>query len=303
MSKAVIIAWPHVLGTPLVQSIIELSGTFDIYFEKIEITKQTTPPDLFITMCRYKNVISWVNHGFSFEVQSKNRNMLYLENGLLTRGKTFFFDDNGYGNYSNIVSRKDNCRQYSPQITELVVKKLTDFGFCFKKDNNNSKKIVIGLQGTSGDEDLLKTCIKYLPRDSTVVVRPHPGQLDRCKTAYDTLECEKAGYAWDSIECPFESISLCEALIVNNSALMFKGLAMGKKVATCNRGIHSGSTAVLDCSRNLPLLRKIFDFIPNYDATLNLLCGIELNMISREATPHDLLQNTNFVNWLTRYKR
>ena len=303
MGNAALIAWPHILTTPLVHSIIEVSRSFDIHLQKTEITKQTEPSDLFITMCQYKNVITWVNHGFSFETQNKDRNVLYLENGLLTRGKTFFLDDNGYGNYSNIVSQKYNCKKYPNYIRHLILEKLKNYGFRFEANNFITGKVVIGLQGTGGDENLIEICKKYLPKHSKVVVRPHPGQYKRCLEVFDNTKCAESGFTLDQIICPFDSLASCEALVVNNSALMFKALAMGKKVAACNRGVFSGSEAFLDCSRNPTLLRNIFDFQTNSDATIDLLCGIETQMVSRNATAHDLMQNTNFVNWLIRYRR
>jgi hypothetical protein len=118
--------------------------------------------------------------------------------------------------------------------------------------------------------------------------------------AFDLLKCEEQGYVFDGNKSPYGTLLDCEGLIVNNSALMYKALAMGIKVASCDRGVYSGSKAILDCSRNVGLLKYIFDFVPNFEATMNLLCAIQINSVSRNANSQELLHNTNFANWLIR---
>jgi hypothetical protein len=282
---------------------IELAYEFDVNLERVELEKGIDSESHYILMCQYQNVIAWVNYGVPFDVQSRERNTLYFENGLLNRGYTYFLDDNGYGNYSNIVSRKDNCKKYSTEYQNHVVATLKGAGFIFEQLREQSKIVVIGLQGNGSDEKLLQNCIKYLPKCKKIIVRPHPNQIPKCKKSFDESGCESLGYIFDETKSAFDSLIDCEALIVNNSALMFKGLTMGKKVAACERGVYSGSSAVLDCSRNPSLLKHIFSFVPNEEATLNLLCGIQINSVPREANPQDLLYNTNFANWLIRIRR
>jgi hypothetical protein len=303
MIKAAIITWPNIMLSNLVISMKKLAYEFDIDLQEVPLAPKTGGKEHYSLISKFEHVVSWANHGKPFEQQNKERNILHFENGLLTRGETFYLDDNGYGSSSNIVLRKYNTQKYSDTVKSNLITLLVDAGFLFECPLEKTNTILVGLQGKFNDNRLLQNCVKFLPQDANVLVRPHPGLYDKCCEIFNENCSQHQNYKLDTEKDPFQSLLRCDALIVNNSSLMYKAMCMNKKVATCDKGFHTNSTAVLDCTTNPQLLSKIYDFQPDFDATLNLLCGIQSQAVSRNATISDLLNNPNFANWLIRTRK
>lgn len=303
MTEAAIVTWPGILTTPLVQSMKILAFDFDVRIIERPLIANSDGKSHYKLLQQYKNVISWTYHGANCEQQNRERNTLYFENGLLVRGKTYYLDDNGYNSCSNIVLRKYNVQTYDDETKKFVVNKLIENNFIFRSENTYNGCILIGLQGNYLDRKLLRNCIKFLPKTDLIVVRPHPGQIEKCYEVFEENCKELSNFVFDTEKDAFKSLMRCDALIVNNSSLMYKAMCMGKKVAACERGFHTNSRAVLDCSINPQLLSNIYDFAVDSDAVMNLICGIYLQSVSSQATTKDLLYNTNFTNWLIRIRR
>ena len=102
VSESAVITWPIVYKSPLVQTMIRACGEFGVLmkYEQLETGESLKHYD---KIKPYKNVISWVCFAKPDEFWKSNYNFLFLENGLLDRGKSYYLDSNGYGILSNIV--------------------------------------------------------------------------------------------------------------------------------------------------------------------------------------------------------
>jgi hypothetical protein len=295
-TTAALITWPNVYKTDTVKSMIDACLEFDIILNAVPLYEGITGKEHFELISKYKNVISWVCFSASDDLVKKDRNYLFFENGIIMRGKTFYLDDNGYGVNSNIVTRGYNKQKYCKKYIYEVYDSLKQLGWKIGTGFYKNGPILIGLQARPQEDlKLLMKCKKYLPKNAKIIVRSHP--KNRNKECSDF--CESCGWEQDDISDPFMSLSRSRALVVNSSSIMYKALAMEIPVATCDRGFHSGTAAVLDCSRNPDLLSFIFDFRFELECSQNLICSLHDNSISSNIKKsNDLLINTNFANWL-----
>jgi len=302
LRNASIITWPGILKNGLVASLVEACSRFDINLERISLDDALKGKGHFQTIEESKNSIAWLCYGIPQEEQKKKANILFFENGLLDRGRSFYLDDNGYGQFSNVVAKGYNTQPCSKEDINALDEKLIKAGW--KKFPTVKDKIVmIALQSRYySDLNLLQKCAKFIPKDAKVIIREHPLHRDKTVENYGKFCKEYPNWEIDTISDAFESLGRCRALIVNSSSMMYKALYMGISTAACERGFIRGSTAVLDCSRNESLLSSIFDFRFNQDATDRLLCGIDKSSISANATIDEVLLNTNFGNWLKRFR-
>jgi hypothetical protein len=274
---------------------------FDIKLEKVAL--ESTDKSHYPQILEYKNTIAWMCHSVPQEEQKKRVNMLFFENGLLDRGRTYYLDDNGYGRYSNVVLRRYNTQPCSDEEVAAINLRLEKAKWKKPEKITKDRVVMIALQSKYGeDKKMLEKCETFLPKDAKVIIREHQARRKDAQKNYGYL-CERnKQWEFDFIEDAFESLHRCSALVVNTSSMMYKGLYCGIPVAACDRGFNGESAAVLDCSRNPSLLSNIFDFKFNQEATNRLLCGIDKSSISGNAMLCDVLQNTSFGNWLRRFK-
>jgi hypothetical protein len=305
IGTASVISWPGVLKTKLVQSFGLACRSFDIFLEHIPFVEgvNTSASKHFETIQQKKNSIAWVCFSPSEAEQKRKVNILFLENGLLDRGKSYYLDDNGYGQYSNIVALRENVRKFPQSYVDEVYVKLAVCGWKRPEKVSKDRVIMAALQARKHEDTiLLKNCEKYLPKNTKVIIRGHPRDRQKMQEFYAPF-CERnPSWEIDFIDDPFDSLARCGALVVNSSSMMYKALYMGIPVAAFTRSFHSGSSAVLDCSRNPNMLTHVFDFRHNQDYSERLICSINYHSISANASVDEVLVNTNFGNWLRRFR-
>lgn len=304
IGSASVISWPGVLGTKLVRSLGEACLSFDILLEHIPLVDgvNTSSSEHFASITKKKNSIAWVCFSPSEAEQKKKSNILFLENGLLDRGKSYYLDDNGYGQFSSIVALRENVRKFPQSYVDEVYLKLNNIGWK-NKSLVKDKIIMAALQARERDDSfLLSNCEKYLPKNAKVIIRGHPKDRKKTEKIHSYFLERNKNWEIDNIDDPFDSLERCSALVVNSSSMMFKALYMGIPVAALSRGFNSGSPSVLDCSRNLNLLSFILDFRHNQDYAERLICSISYHSVRSDVSVDEILVNKNFGNWLKRFR-
>jgi hypothetical protein len=305
IGTASVISWPGVLKTKLIQSFGLACRSFDINLEHIPFIDgvNTSASSHFKAIQQNKNCIAWVCFYPSEAEQKRKVNILFLENGILDRSKSYYLDDNGYGQYSNIVALRENVRKFPQNYVDEVYAKLANCGWKQNQKVIKDRIIMAALQARKNEDTiLLKNCEKYLSKNTKVIIRGHPRDRQKIQEIYAPFCQRNPSWEIDFIDNPFDSLSRCGALVLNSSSMMYKALYMGIPVAAFVRSFHSGSAAVLDCSRNPHMLTHIFDFRHNQDYAERLICAINYHSISANSTVDEVLANTNFGNWLRRFR-
>ena len=297
---AFLITWPKVYETSLCLMMKRVCKSFDIDLQNKPLFDGCTGSNHAEMIKSASNVISWVCFAKSEELKF-NRNLLFFENGLLDRGLSYYLDDNGYGASSNIVAKGYNVKSYNYNYVQDVFNYLRSLKWPIGIGAKVNGPIMIALQARKNeDEELLIKCKSYLPKKSKVIIRCHPVTKEPLLTYSKYLD---NNWEIDSITDVFDSLSRCRGVVVNSSSILFKALAMGIPVAACKRGFHSGTNAVMDCSRNERMLQFFLDYRFDEIASQNLICAIKENSISKDISSIDeLLMNSNFANWLKRIR-
>lgn len=291
--QASLITWLKIYKTDLCLTIKNACKDFDIDIKELPLYPGCDGNQHFKMISSCPNVISWVCLARSEDEVKTNSNVLFFDKDLLDVNGFYYFDDNGYGVRSNIVSHKYNNKSYPDSYVSQVYDSLKIEGWPILHGCKKDGPIMIALQDKLEDEELIRKCKKYLPKKSKVVIR---GGSNSSKFLQNSENWEL-----DHIDNDFDSLSRCSSLVVNSNNIMFKALAMGIPVASCSRWFHSGTSAVFDCSRNESLLKYILDFRFNEKSSRNLICAIRENSISKNIVEIDeLLRNSNFSNWLKR---
>lgn len=298
---ASLITWPGVYETSLCLMMRRACKAFDIDLQNNPLFEGCTGSNHASMIKAMPNVISWVCFARSEEELKLDRNLLFFENGLLDRGRSYYLDDNGYGASSNIVAKGYNNKSYDSSYVQEVFSYLSSLKWPIGVGPQASGPIMVALQSRKNeDEELLTKCKAYLPKKSKVIIRCHPKTKDPSSLYSKHLD---GNWEIDSITDVFSSLARCRGVVVNSSSIIFKALAMGIPVAACRRGFHSGTTAVMDCSRNERLLQFFLDYRFEERASQNLICAIRENSIPKDISNIDeLLRNSNFANWLKRIR-
>jgi hypothetical protein len=298
---ASLITWPGVYETSLCLMMKRACRLFDIDLQNNPLFDGCTGSMHSEMIKASPNVISWVCFARSEEELKFDRNLLFFENGLLDRGLSYYLDDNGYGASSNIVAKGYNNHSYDDSYVKEVFDYLRSLRWPIGVGSKADGPIMIALQYRKNeDEELLAKCKKYLPKKSKVIIRCHPKTKDPLSLYSKYLD---NGWEIDVLEDVFDSLARCRGVVVNSSSIIFKALAMGIPVAACKRGFHSGTAAVMDCSRNEKLLQFFIDYRFEERSSQNLICAIKENSISKNISSIDeLLKNSNFANWLKRIR-
>lgn len=298
---ASLITWPGVYETSLCLMMKRTCRAFDVELLNNPLFEGCTGSNHADMIKASPNVISWVCFARSEEELKLNRNMLFFENGLLDRGFSYYLDDNGYGSSSNIVAKGYNNHSYENSYVQEVFSYLRSLKWPVWVGPQASGPVMIALQARKNeDEELLAKCKKYLPKKSKVIIRCHPKTKDPQQIYSKYLD---NNWEIDPITDVFDSLARCRGVVVNSSSIIFKALAMAIPVAACKRGFHSGTAAVMDCSRNERLLQFFLDYRFEERASQNLICAIKENSISKDVSSIDeLLRNSNFANWLKRIR-
>jgi hypothetical protein len=276
---------------------------FDVDLKKVPMPNGCTSGHQYELIRQYKNAIAWCCPAVPEEVQKKQCNILFFENALLNTADCFYLDDHGYGVNSNIVALGFNRRKNPPSNIQETREYLSKLGWPMDHGFARQGHILIALQAkTIEDRELLQKCEDFLPLNARVVVRPHPGNVLAERTQIYEEFCLRNHWSIDTVASPFESLKGTRALVTNFSSLLFKALAMSIPVAACMRGFHSGTSAVLDCSRNPEMLKHILHYKFDREASDNLLHAVQSESLSRTASVEEVLRNTNFANWLARIR-
>lgn len=301
MIHASLIVWPQVYRTKAMQALVSIAEDFGVQFNKI-LLDGTLPPDKFTKLImQQKNTIAWTSHGTPYEIQRKNSNILFLENGPLIRKRSIFVDENGFGSASNVVLRRYNVEKYNSVEQDNLLAELEKDGYIIDYKEKDTKVCLIALQGFR-DNIILNNCIKFLPKCEKVIVRGHPSKKEKCRSEFDKYCQNLPNWEYDDIESTNDSLARCEALITNNSSLMYRAMLVGIKVATCDQGFHTGSNAVLNCSRDPRMLAKVFEHKTTYEDIMSLLCGIQKSVFFYNDNRQKIFNYTSFTNWLGRLK-
>lgn len=242
-----------------------------------------------------------------------NKNVLFLENGLLKQSAALYCDIRGYHTESTYYIKQKTRDKPTPQEKQNL---RTKFKQRFKTDlfseGNKVGPTIIALQmdndatvrhhfphrrrNETASETLLKICREYIT-DKNTIIRPHPKvQTIEQLTKLSKL-CPKH-WQWNDKEDIYKLISGAKCLITINSTLATEAAAFGVPVATLGEGLFTGTGATLECNKDLTRLTEITNRPFDATAAEKYLCCIIKYEIPYNAQQDDVIQHWAIRQWL-----
>lgn len=281
-AQAVVI--PKIASSPVWKAIVEMA-------ENQHVRIKTHPwgtAKYSDTLRSSRNFVTWGTRRPHSSYVENGRNVLFVENGLLSQASGFYVDDRGYWTDSSLVLDRDWETLPEDWELERLQQHLERWfrwgpGSCCNPDG----PIVIALQ-TPNDapvqfycpareaEDatafLVRSCAQYLPEDCDVLVRPHPRDVENGKTG--CLPFVRPSWEINHADNVYQLLRRCSRLITINSTLATEALGLTMPVAVLGKGTFTGSGAVFDCSYNPKRLSDFLSWTPDPEKIQRYLCSV-----------------------------
>jgi hypothetical protein len=253
------------------------------------------------------NVITWGMKLRHADYLSGGRNVLFIENGLLSQRHGVYMDGGGYFAHSSIVAGREWEREpTATELAALAAHVVTEFG---GSGHDPAGPVMVALQ-TPNDAPIqhyltrpawdglgyvIDAAAQYLPAGVPVILRPHPRhEFDpRAYRIPDTWTLERGGNV-------YERMRTCRAVVTANSTLGIEALAMGLPVACLGRHAYSGSGAVMECDGTPARLATLLSWEPDPRRAQALLCAVMRRQIAYRATAAEIEALPAFQAWTAR---
>ena len=246
--------------------------------------------------------------------ESRNKNILFLENGLLRQSAAMTCDHAGL--YDNSVVSKDTSEPSDEEVESLEQKVIDRFGVDLFSEYDESGPILIAMQRV-GDapvkhhfvddpifdswELFIKICSEHL-RDKDVIIRNHP--RDNPNSVHNSIKRFMPSN-WSFVGSKgniYDRIPSCRAMVSINSTVATEALIYSMPVATIGRGAFTNHGATLECSGDHSLLAGIDDFRPNLDKISRYLCSVCRYELSYKADVDTVMKHHSFKKWFDKVK-
>jgi len=257
------------------------------------------------------NVIAWncrLPHDW---MRENGRNVLYVENSLISQKSGMFADTDGFFSRSSLCTSKgwEKGQRYPVEwFTERTFK----WGFgdpcdpsgpwlvalqC-RDDCNMKMEFPLG----DGAEDrvvrVLELLRDHLPRGRRILIRPHPRERDKFSNGgvwRDDWEMSMGG-SFNS------TITGCSGLVSVNSTCVSEAALLGIPIATLGTGAFTGSGISLECAHDPSRLADL----PFYAADVKSRRAYAAAVLSDHFIPYDLAGDRRlpaFEKWLQRAEK
>jgi hypothetical protein len=306
MIPAVAIVLPIVANSQLATWMVERSRQWGVDLQ-IKVVTADTRHEYKPTFHAFDNVISW---GFRMPhawMTKGDKNVLFIENGLINQRAGVFVDHRGLFSQSNL------CRNQEWQFTDINLTRLEQCATQLKGKLGNwfnrSGPILITLQ-CNQDATLqqeypladkqpdrnaftIETVEKYLPAGSRVVVRPHPREPDAIKNL--SLPHQWSVQTSGTLASAIRGAS---AMISVNSTSVSEAALFGIPTAVLGTGVFTGCPAFLDCSKDPSKLAGLHQFQPSLKWQLAYVSAI----LAQHQMPYNGkdVPTAEFDSWLLR---
>jgi hypothetical protein len=260
------------------------------------------------------NLITWgMKQPHSWYIAA-GRNVLFLENGLLSQRHGVYMDAGGYFADSSIVSSREWEREPTAAELQAVRQHLErefvhpqrpspyqpSAGFLLALQTPNDAPLQHYLSRGHGDgiQYVINAAACYLPEGVPVILRPHP-RHEFDPAAYHI----PAAWTLERGGNVYERLRTCRALVTANSTLGLEAMAMGLPVAFLGRHVYTGSGAALECDGCPERMAELLTWIPSPDRVQALLCAILRRQVAYRCTPADIEASPQFRQWTERCAR
>lgn len=224
---------------------------------------------------QHRNVIGW-NVKLSHRWMTQwDRNVLFIENSLLSQGSGAFVDHGGFFSHSNLCVLQTWMHEYSVDLAAFTK---ANFRWepmaggnpdgpilaCLQhqKDSNLNSEFPLAKEAPDKVGAFIDILREYLPSDREVILRPHPRFIPAWEEGLPSYNIDpRWKVSWS--ENFYDLLPQCAALVTVNSTCASEALSLGIPVATLGMGAFSGTEATLECFHDPRLIGGILDWKPD----------------------------------------
>ena len=241
----------------------------------LEFTDSLSGQDYIKTFKSHDNIITW-NCRMSQDWMTKDRkNILFVENSLISQRSGMFIDSQGFYTNSSLNKERHWGKKEKFDLKSFALK---NFGWNFHQGGDTEGPILIALQckqdanlrynyplnlsKENPNETTLFLAKQYLPSHISVIVRPHPREPELDIPNFNlppNWRVESKGKFSDIL-------TKVRALVTVNSTCASEATLLGVPVATLGVGAFSGADISLECAHNPERLAELLMYQPNLDA-------------------------------------
>jgi hypothetical protein len=268
---------------------------------------------LHLTSCR--NAITWGMKLPHKMYAANNRNMLYIENGLLNQKKGVFVDHKGFFADSWFCQSRAWETEPSPEERRRMREMIQDrHGWEFNAGGDPNGPVLVALQ-TKRDASLLyyypaaeKQQLKnfatlqfvnqHLQTDKDVIIRKHPLFNDFNPRRYNQLF--KSNWSWDETEKLSDILPKCSAVVTTNSTVAIDALTLGLPVATLGDHVWTRSGVTFECSTNPERLAQFENHKSDVAKIESFICALIRSELPFNCKYEDVAESYPFQQWLER---
>jgi len=267
-----------------------------------------------------ENVITWGVKWKNSMYSRGSRNVMFLENGLLSQRANFYIDTEGYFDGSTIVRSKEYNHPYTgkeiARVAEIANKR---FHWEMGKYEHDHKAPILVCMQMNGDASVRhcfpaakeaksskrnKLFLEILKENNIkgtkYIIRGHPRERGDRRTP----EIE-GGYPdnWivDNSGSLYDVIPRCQAMISINSTCVTEATTYGMPVAVFGRSTFTGSSGVvLDCSKNHDKVQELLHYRPNMESVHRYVCAVMRHQIAFDDTMSSVVSNDSVRKFIAR---
>jgi hypothetical protein len=264
---------------------------------------------------QYQNIITWNCKMPPDWVASKCKNVLFVENGLISQRSGVYLDSEGIYSRSRFrmkdwMSQAPRCDP-EPHIAKWLGRKAFGGGcpggpilVCLQSPPDCTLRWEYGLAKQSKDKlaATLELVGKYLPPGRVVLIRPHPRNMKEWDESFGDYSKKywKKGWELSRYSSLTDLLPHCSAVVSVNSTCLSEAVALGIPAAALGTGIFTGGGVLLECHDDPNRLRGILDYKPDLELArrycAEILYGHQLPYFPQDETPCEELEL-----WLRRF--
>lgn len=267
------------------------------------------------------NLVTWGMKLSHRDYTRGNKNVLFIENGLLRQNSGVFMDAGGYFADSNFKKFMHYARSYTEEelagLEEHVNRRIGPFLgggnpdgpvlVTLQKENDAPMQHYFpAIRGKSGNRIALtwNLLMQNLPKGRQYVIKPHPRHIEDWNKVKDYLKTDRDDIIIDSESNFYDLLKECSALVTVNSTTAIEALSVGVPVAVLGEHVWTGSRGVfLDCSRMPKRLGSLFSWKADEEKVKRFLCAVKRQHVPYNTSIENLREHPEFRKWISRLKK
>lgn len=280
-----------------IRSVLSKRGKEVFFYDSNKAHKKV---DYFSPLYQHEHVIVWrYFHSNHQNYTLGNNNVLFIDKSVVDPENSLFVDSLGFGGFSSVVVKKQNVQDVNNSKQVNVNKYLND-KYGLYVGNNKNGHILVSL---FMDLNAIHACHEMLPDNKEVFFTYPPSMKNKYIQSINMYIKKHDNWKiLDQNADIYDYIIKSRAIVTNLDNIAFLGLVRGIPTATLGRGLWSGTSCTLDCTKNPRLLKTILAFEFDHAATDKYLSAVYSKNLDLNCDFSYIENNIDIKSWFSKIK-